>query len=77
MLSVDARGNLTLALSTGDQGSPGAATGMLNYVWSLRDLPNANHVFLADPLWLLQLEDGEARHRSESPFSIPICISRP
>jgi type IV pilus assembly protein PilY1 len=67
VLSVDDRGNLTLAFSTGDQGSLGAATGMLNYVWSLRDLPNASHTFLADPLWLQQFVDGE---RVTGPISL-------
>ncbi|MEI9939649.1 MAG: hypothetical protein WDO69_20715 [Pseudomonadota bacterium] len=67
VLSVDTQGNLTIAFSTGDQGSPGAATGMLNYVWSLRDLPNASHELFADPLWLLQLENGE---RVTGPMSL-------
>lgn len=67
VLSVDLKGNLTIALSTGDQSSLGSAPGMLNYVWSLRDLPNSNHVFAADPLWLQQLEDGE---RVTGPLSL-------
>jgi len=67
VLSVDSRGNLTLAFSTGDQGSLGASTGMLNYVWSLRDLPNASRVFLPDLLWLQQFQDGE---RVTGPISL-------
>jgi len=67
VLSVDTKGNLTIAVSTGDQGSPGAAAGMLNYVWSLRDLPNSSHVFFADLLWLQQFQDGE---RVTGPMSL-------
>ena len=67
VLSVDNKSNLTIAFSTGDQGSPGAATGMLNYVWSLRDLPNASQELLPDPLWLQQLEYGE---RVTGPISL-------
>jgi len=67
VLSVDSKGNLTLALSTGDQGSIGAASGMLNYLWSLRDLPNASRVLLPDMLWLQQFEAGE---RVTGPISL-------
>ena len=68
VLSVDSKSNLTIAFATGDQGSLGAASGMLNYVWSLRDLPNASpHGLFADPLWLQQFEDGE---RVTGPMSL-------
>jgi type IV pilus assembly protein PilY1 len=67
VLSVDNKGNLTLALSTGDQGSIGAASGMLNYLWSLRDLPNTSRVLLPDMLWLQQFEAGE---RVTGPISL-------
>jgi len=67
VLSVDDRGNLTLAFSTGDQGSLGAATGMVNYVWSLRDLPNASLELLPNLLWLQQFENGE---RVTGPISL-------
>jgi hypothetical protein len=40
---------------------------MLNYIWSLRDLPNASHELLADPLWVQQLESGE---RVTGPMSL-------
>jgi type IV pilus assembly protein PilY1 len=58
-VSVDATGNVTLAFSTGDQTALGASTGMLNYVWSLRDLPDASHKFFADLFWSQQFIDGE------------------
>ena len=67
VLSVDTKSNLTLAVSTGDQGSPGAAAGMLNYVWSLRDAPNASKVFVPELLWVQQFEDGE---RVTGPMSL-------
>ncbi len=67
ILSVDASSNVTVAFSTGDQTALGSAPGMSNYVWSLRDLPDANHVFFADPFWLLQLADGE---RVTGPMSL-------
>ncbi len=67
ILSVDASNNVTVAFSTGDQTALGSAPGMLNYVWSLRDLPNASHVFFADLFWLLQLADGE---RVTGPMSL-------
>ncbi|HKO47413.1 MAG TPA: hypothetical protein VJV79_06805 [Polyangiaceae bacterium] len=68
VLSVDTKSNLTVAFSTGDQGSPGAASGMLNYVWSLRDLPNTvSQQLSADPLWVQQLENGE---RVTGPMSL-------
>ena len=67
VLSVDARGNVTVAVSTGDQSSLGAAPGQANYVWSLRDLPDANKVFFADVLWLQQFLDGE---RVTGPLSL-------
>jgi len=67
VLSVDTKGNLTLAVSTGDQGSIGASSGMLNYLWALRDLPNANHTFLPDLLWVQQFLDGE---RVTGPLSL-------
>jgi type IV pilus assembly protein PilY1 len=67
LLSVDANNNLTIAVSTGSQGNLGAAPGMLNYVWSLRDLPDASHVFSPDLLWVEQLLDGE---RVTGPMSL-------
>jgi type IV pilus assembly protein PilY1 len=67
ILSVDNNGNLTVAVSTGDQSSLGASADQLNYVWSLRDLPNASKVFFADLLWLQQFENGE---RVTGPMSL-------
>ncbi len=58
-VSVDTTGNLTLAFSTGDQTALGAAPGMLNYLWSLRDLPDVNKKFFADLFWVQQFVDGE------------------
>lgn len=37
ILSVDDRGDLTIAVSTGDQEAIGAADGLTNYVWSLTE----------------------------------------
>jgi type IV pilus assembly protein PilY1 len=37
ILSVDERGDLTIAVSTGDQEAIGAASGLTNYVWSLTE----------------------------------------
>lgn len=67
VLSVDSKGNLTLAVATGDQGSIGASTGMLNYLWSLRDLPDANHKLLPDMRWVQQFDGGE---RVTGPLSL-------
>jgi type IV pilus assembly protein PilY1 len=67
VLSVDSKGNLTLALATGDQGSIGAASGMLNYLWSLRDLPNDTRTLMPDMRWVQQFEGGE---RVTGPLSL-------
>ncbi|HEY3254605.1 MAG TPA: hypothetical protein VGJ91_11675, partial [Polyangiaceae bacterium] len=67
VMSVDDKGNLTLAVATGDQGSIGAANGMLNYLWSLRDKPNADRALLPDMLWVQQFENGE---RVTGPLSL-------
>ncbi|HET7543006.1 MAG TPA: hypothetical protein VFK05_24200 [Polyangiaceae bacterium] len=70
VLSVDASGNLTLALATGDQGSIGASAGMLNYLWSLRDLPSGSQQslqLLPDMRWVQQFENGE---RVTGPLSL-------
>ncbi|MEP7052486.1 MAG: hypothetical protein ABJB12_19115, partial [Pseudomonadota bacterium] len=58
-VSVDIPGNLTIAFATGDQTAIGAAAGMLNYLWSLRDLPDANKNRFADLFWVQQFENGE------------------
>lgn len=39
IISVDELGNLTIALSTGEQEAIGAAPGLANYVWSLTEKP--------------------------------------
>lgn len=69
VLSVDTRGNVTVALSTGDQSSLGTSTGQTNFIWSLRDLPNAASppVFSADLAWGLKFVDGE---RVTGPISL-------
>ncbi|HYQ43314.1 MAG TPA: hypothetical protein VER11_15140 [Polyangiaceae bacterium] len=67
VLSVDSKGNLTLAVATGNQGSIGAASSVLNYVWALRDLPNAARQLLPDMRWVQQFENGE---RVTGPISI-------
>ena len=65
VLSVDTRGNVTIAASTGDQGSLGAAPGQRNYVWSLRDLQDPAKA--ADLLWSQRFDDGE---RVTGPMSL-------
>jgi len=67
VVSVDTSTNVTLAFSTGDQTALGSSPGMLNYVWSLRDLPDANQVFFADLFWVEQLLNGE---RVTGPMSL-------
>ncbi len=67
VLSVDSLSNVTLAVSTGSQGSPGAAPGQQNFVWSLRDVADSSHVFSANLAWGLQLLDGE---RVTGPISL-------
>jgi len=67
VLSVDANGNITLAVSTGDQNALGSAPNVLNWLWALRDLPDANHVFSADLLWFQQFTGGE---RVTGPISL-------
>jgi len=67
IMSVDSVGNITLAFSTGDQTALGAASNMVNYLWSLRDLPDSNHVFAADLLWFEQFLSGE---RVTGPISL-------
>ncbi|HEX3776088.1 MAG TPA: hypothetical protein VHV51_16570, partial [Polyangiaceae bacterium] len=67
VLSVDTSNNITIAVSTGDQNALGAAPNMLNYLWALRDLPDANHVFAADLLWVQQFVGGE---RVTGPISL-------
>jgi len=67
VLSVDSKGNVTLAVATGEQGEIGAATGMLNYLWALRDLPDANRKLLPDMLWVQQFVGGE---RVTGPISL-------
>jgi type IV pilus assembly protein PilY1 len=67
VVSVDTSNNVTLAFSTGDQAALGSSPGMLNYVWSLRDLPDANQVFFADLFWVEQLLNGE---RVTGPMSL-------
>lgn len=67
VLSVDLNGYLTLAVSTGSQGVAGAAPGMQNFVWSLKDLPDSSKVFFASVNWLQQFLDGE---RVTGPMSL-------
>jgi len=67
VISVDTSNNVTIAFSTGDQSALGSAPGMLNYVWSLRDLPDANQVYFADLFWTEQLLGGE---RVTGPMSL-------
>ncbi|MET0794043.1 MAG: hypothetical protein ABW061_21155, partial [Polyangiaceae bacterium] len=67
VLSVDTTGNLTLAFSTGDQIALGAATGQTNFVWSLRDVPDASKVFSATLAWGQKFVDGE---RVTGPISL-------
>jgi type IV pilus assembly protein PilY1 len=69
VLSVDTNNNITLAVATGDQTALGAAPNMINYLWSLRDLPSTASppVFSADLLWVQQFTGGE---RVTGPISL-------
>jgi type IV pilus assembly protein PilY1 len=69
VISVDTSNNITLAVATGDQTALGAAPNMINYLWSLRDLPNTATppVFSPDLLWVQQFTGGE---RVTGPISL-------
>ena len=67
VLSVDLNGNLTLAVSTGAQNALGVSPGMQNFVWSLKDLPDASKVYFASLNWVQQFLDGE---RVTGPMSL-------
>ncbi|HVY27713.1 MAG TPA: hypothetical protein VHB79_14260 [Polyangiaceae bacterium] len=59
VMSVDDAGNITIAFSTGDQEAVGADPGMVNFVWSLREKPNANRTILnPEVLWHLDFKDA-------------------
>jgi len=60
VLSVDTSGNLTVALSTGDQNAIGLSPTMLNYVWSLNELlDTTSSTYRPKLLWLEQFLNGE------------------
>jgi len=68
VLSVDRVGNVTIALSTGDQETFLATTGMKNYQWSLIEKPTGSPpVFKSEAQWSLLLKDGE---RISGPMSL-------
>jgi type IV pilus assembly protein PilY1 len=59
IISVDNAGNLTVAISTGEQEAIGAAAGLANYVWSITEKPTANRLALQPRVnWHLALKDA-------------------
>ncbi len=58
VLSVDERGQITVAFSTGDQDVTGA-TGDVNYVYSLTEVENESGGFISRVNWRLPLQNGE------------------
>ncbi|HEY6077969.1 MAG TPA: hypothetical protein VIW29_04160, partial [Polyangiaceae bacterium] len=61
IISVDAIGNLTVAVSTGDQEALASPPGTVNYVWSLTEKPNAARTkFDAVPNWHLDFKDSDS-----------------
>lgn len=59
ILSVDDKGDLTIAVSTGDQEAIGALGGLVNYVWSLTERAFDNKKALKPIVnWYLPLKDS-------------------
>jgi type IV pilus assembly protein PilY1 len=57
VISVDNVGRLSVAVSTGYQNAIGSAPGLVNYVWSLIELPNADRTKLTpDVKWHLDFK---------------------
>jgi len=68
VLSVDLLGNVTIAVSTGDQEVLLKKGGMKNYVFSLLEKPNvAGTAYESYANWLIELKDGE---RVTGPMSL-------
>ncbi len=68
VISVDELGNITVALSTGDQDSGGTVTDLTNYVWSLTEAISTNRRELHDPGELVQASpQRRARDRCDGP----------
>jgi type IV pilus assembly protein PilY1 len=59
VLSVDELGNITVALSTGDQEALSATPGMKNYVWSLTERPGLSGAMETKVNWYKVFDDGE------------------
>ncbi len=59
ILSVNDSGELTLAVSTGDQDTAGTATDMTNYVWSLTESISNKKDLLTKVNWYQALTGGE------------------
>jgi type IV pilus assembly protein PilY1 len=67
VLSVDRVGNVTIDVSTGDQETFLATTGMTNFVWSLLENATASTPFRSKAQWWLPLENGR---RVSGPMSL-------
>ncbi len=64
IISVDDLGNLTVAVSTGDQEALASSPATSNYVWSLTETPNsARTAFNAVPNWHLDFKGTDAGFR--------------
>jgi type IV pilus assembly protein PilY1 len=59
VLSVDRLGNVTMAVSTGDQDTFLSTIGMKNYIWSVLENSTATPTFQSKALWYKLLSDGE------------------
>jgi type IV pilus assembly protein PilY1 len=87
VLSVDLKGNVTLAISTGDQETLVATAGMKNYVYALTERPTGT-AFASHVNWDIELSNGErvtgpmslfngalyfSSYTPESPTSTNVC----
>jgi type IV pilus assembly protein PilY1 len=76
VLSVDEIGNITVALSTGDQDSGGTVTDLTNYVWSLTEAISTNReTFTTKVNWYKPLLDGERVTGAMALFSSDLFFS--
>jgi type IV pilus assembly protein PilY1 len=64
IISIDDGGNLTVAVSTGDQEALASSASTVNYVWSLTEKPNsARTAFNAVPNWHLDFKGSDQGFR--------------
>jgi type IV pilus assembly protein PilY1 len=67
ILSVDLVGNVTIAFSTGDQETFLATTGMMNFLWSLKEMSTTTPPFQSLANWYSIFKDGK---RVSGPMSL-------